>query len=109
MTYQVELTARAERDVDGILAWLTQKSSRGAAAWHKRLQDVFDHLATTADQFGLAPENEDHDEGIRHVIFKTRRGRKYRALFIIRDDQVYILHVRGPGQDILAPRDIQFP
>ena len=109
MTYQVVLTARAERDVDGILGWLAQNSSAGAKAWYSRLQEVLEELAITIEQFDFAPENEDHEEAIRHLVFKTRRGKKYRVLFIIRDAQVFVLHIRGPGQDIMSPDDMQFP
>ena len=109
MSYQVELTARAERDVDGILAWLAQRSSQGAMTWYERFNHVLEQLAANAEQCNLAPENEDHDEAIRHAIFKTRRGKKYRALFIIRGEQVFVLHVRGPGQDLMPPDDLKLP
>jgi plasmid stabilization system protein ParE len=109
MSYRVELTTHAERDVDGILAWLTQRSSQGATAWYRRFNDLLEELALAAEQWSLAPENEDNDEVIRHAVFKTRRGRKYRALFIIREEVVFILHVRGPGQDIMPLEEVQFP
>ena len=55
------------------------------------------------------PEDEDHEEEIRHILFKTRRGKTYRAIFIIRTDTVFVLHVRGPGQDLIAPDELRFP
>jgi hypothetical protein len=42
------------------------------------------------------------------VIFKTRRGRAYRALFLIRGDVVFVLHVRGPGQRPLEPGELKY-
>ena len=102
MTYRVRLTARAERDVDRILAWLAGRSPQGAATWYRRWQDVIDHLGLHAVSCPTAPENDDHEDEIRHVIFKTRRGRKYRVLFVVRDDLALIVHVRGPGQDLIA-------
>jgi hypothetical protein len=57
----------------------------------------------------FAPESNDHPEPIYQVIFKTRRGRPYRALFVVRDRTVFILHVRGPGQDFVAPNEIANP
>jgi toxin ParE1/3/4 len=107
MSYQVRLTSRAERDVDGILAWLRQHSPQGAAAWFGRWNDVIQDLSAMAGNYDLAPENDSHDIEIRHVLFKTRRGKKYRALFIIRESQVYIIHVRGPGQDLIPPEEIE--
>ena len=107
MTYRAGLTYRAERDLDHILAWLAERSPDGAAAWHRRWQEVIDELCRTADRCQLAPENDDHDEEIRHVIFKTRQGRKYRALFVIRGELVLVVHVRGPGQDVVPPDEMQ--
>jgi plasmid stabilization system protein ParE len=72
MSYQVELTRRAERDVDGILAWLAHRSSQGAEAWYERFNQVLEQLAADGEKCNLAPEDEDHDEEVRHVIFKTR-------------------------------------
>lgn len=40
-------------------------------------------------------------------MFKTRKGRKYRVLFTIQDQTAIILHVRGPGQDLLDPDDLR--
>lgn len=56
---------------------------------------------------GLAPESENHRDEIRQRIFKTRRGLPYRILFVVRGDVIYLLHVRGPGQDIMAPDEMQ--
>ncbi len=49
---------------------------------------------------GFAPENPDHEEEIRQCLFKTRHGLQYRLLYLVREDTVYILHVRGAGQDL---------
>jgi hypothetical protein len=46
----------------------------------------------------LAPENEFVAREIRHIVFRTRHGRPYRALFTIVGNEVRILRVRGPGQ-----------
>ena len=55
----------------------------------------------------LAPENDDHDQQLRHIVFKTRRGKAYRAILLVEDDLVLATHVRGPGQDIVAPSDLR--
>lgn len=109
MTYQVHLTYRAERDVDRILQWLSERSAQGATTWDRRWQQVLGDLRTSAAKYDLAPENEDHDEQIRHVTFKTRRGKKYRAIFVIRGDLALVTHVRGPGQDLVSSDEIHLP
>ena len=74
MTFHVELTENAERNVDEILDYLVERSPQGATAWWNCWGEVVEDLSKTADQKALAPENEDHDEDIYHVIFKTRKG-----------------------------------
>jgi len=39
----------------------------------------------------IAPENEEFDETIRHMV-----SERYRVLFTIRTGSVHVLHVRGP-------------
>ena len=37
---------------------------------------------------------------------KTRRGRPYRLLFTLDDCEVRVLHVRGPGQDLVSADEL---
>ncbi len=57
----------------------------------------------------MAPEDEDHEDRIRQAIFKTRKGLPYRALFVQRPEAVYIIHVRGSGQDQLDIDELSLP
>ena len=109
MRYSVEITRRAELDVDEIVTWIAKHSPQGANVWLDRLLQVVDQLSITANKCSLAPENGYGDTEIRHLTFKTRRGKPYRLLFTIRDDVVLIRHVRGPGQDLVPPQDFGAP
>ena len=109
MKFKIVILPAAERDVDRILNWLIAASASGAASWLTKWDKVLDSLKESAAGCGLAPEDEDHELVIQQVIFKTRRGAAYRAIFTIRDTAVYILHVRGPGQNILATDDVILP
>jgi hypothetical protein len=62
-----------------------------------------------ADRFGIAPESDDNSEVIRQAIFKTRSGSPYRAPFLVRNQDVYILHVRAPGRDNVGAEDLRLP
>lgn len=109
MTFDVVHLPQAEADLDEILAWLHERSPTGAATWFRRWLEVEDLLRRRPASQALAPENSDHEEEIRNVIFKTRRGKKYRCLFLIREETVYVLHIRGPGQDLVAPDHLPIP
>ncbi len=39
-------------------------------------------------------------------MFKTRKGRVYRALFFLENGHVYLLRVRGPGQENVQPDEL---
>lgn len=111
MKRHVEVLPRAKRDIAGILHWIkdTMRSPSGADAWLRRWETVLQSLEESAESWGLAPEDSDHDIDIRQVTFKTRRGSIYRALFTILGDRVIVLHVRGSGQDVIAPEDLALP
>lgn len=80
MSFRVTLTARAERDVDHILGYLVERSPQGAATCADRWDSVLVELVESAGIKPLAPENDDHEEEIHHIAFKTPKGRKYRAV-----------------------------
>jgi plasmid stabilization system protein ParE len=101
MTCNVLVTRQAEADIDAILTWLRGRSPSGAKSWFKALESAIAWLADHAASCPLAPENDYFDEEIRERLFKTKRGRPYRLLFVVAEKQVRLLHVRGPGQDLV--------
>lgn len=109
MSYSVFLTPRATREVDEILDWISERSPRGAMTWAARWDEVIDELGQRPDTFGIAPEGRGSGAEIRHVIFKTRHGNPYRALFVVHKDQVWVIHVRGSGQDIVSLDELELP
>lgn len=109
MSYEVIVVPRARQDAEDIMAWLWNRSPEGAAAWFSRYETAIKELAEIADHCHLCPEGETTGREIREQIFKTRRGRKYRLLFAIHDRKVFVLHVRGPGQNLLDLDDLREP
>jgi hypothetical protein len=63
-------------------------------------------LTTSADSYPAAHENQDLDLEVKQVLFKTKRGRIYRAVFHIDGADVLILRVRGPGQAPIAKDEL---
>jgi len=107
--FHVEITARAKRDLDEIFRWIVKRSPQGAATWHRRWLEILDYLESSAGHASLAPENDDHEQTIQNIVFKTRRGRRYRILFTIKNDVAYVLHIRGPGQNLLSAAELKLP
>ena len=110
MIYAVNLTSTGNRDLEGCYAYIVKRSPRGAAAWANAFQEhVVTALATDPHSYELAPESGDHAVEIRQKLFRTRQGRNYRALFTIREKEVFVIHIRGPGQDLIPPDEISLP
>jgi toxin ParE1/3/4 len=101
MTYEPYLLPRAQADVENIVRFLAERSPQGATSWWDRWEQVLDQLRTAPLQCGLAPESTRYETDVRQLLFKTRRGRTYRALFSVVGRGVYILHVRAPGQNLI--------
>ncbi|WP_306423218.1 hypothetical protein [Nostoc favosum] len=53
----------------------------------------------------LAPENDALTEEIRQLIYAKSRN-KYRILFAIREDTVFVLHVRHSSQAPLIGEEV---
>ena len=109
MNFDVSLSDGAAADILAILKWIDDRSRPGASTWLRKWDEVLQSIRARADHFGPAPESYEYREAIRQVVFKTRRGRPYRALFVIREMHVYVLHVRGPGQNVLSSDEIRLP
>ncbi len=54
----------------------------------------------------MAPENEHAEREVRQVLFKTRKGSVYRALYTVDGEHVYVLRVRGRGQAPVNPDEL---
>ena len=91
------------------MIWIKERSSKGALSWLDTLEKTLRELQTRAVSCGPATEADDFDVDLRQRLFKTRRGNTYRLVFILREDVVHILAVRGTGQDLLQRGDIRFP
>lgn len=103
--FVVRISARAERDITKILKFLRKRSAIGSANWIAAFRSMMEMLPEQVSMHPSADEDSDHTETIRNAFFKTRYGRTYRAIYILRGGEVFITHVRGPGQNRVAPEN----
>ena len=104
MAYSVRITARALREIDEALEWLSERAPRAAAGWHEQLMEAVRSLEENPERCGLAPESEWYP-GVRQLLHGKRRG-VYRILFEVRGTVVYILRVRHSAQELLEPGEL---
>ncbi len=106
MKYRAQLSAKAERDVDDVLAWLCQQGAIAAARrWYEGLLAAVGSLERQPERCPLAPEAEELGIELRELLFGRRRG-VYRILFIVEQRTVNILHIRPSARDVLRPDDL---
>lgn len=109
MKFQVRTLRAAERDLRKILLRIDERSKSGALSWANAFRNALLRLESEADRLPLAVENDHVDFEVREILFKTRRGLVYRAIYAIRESEVFVLHVRGPGQDFLTAEQLTIP
>lgn len=107
MSYRVTTGRLAEEDLFETAAFLSDRTIDGAIAWIDAFEAAKAALAEFAAGCPLAPEDERARMAVRERYFSTRRGRRYRILFTIVGDEVRILRVRGPGQDLVPPDGLE--
>lgn len=106
MTYVVLVLRRAQWDVDHIYDWIAERSPAGAKSWYSAFRKAAAELSHHPESYGLAPESQELQREVRHRFFKTRRGRLYRLLFTVGENEIRILRVRGPGQPPVGFHDV---
>ncbi len=106
MSYRVEPTLQAEADLARLYDSLSELGPEVAARWYGAFWEAARRLETQPFACGLAYENDAFKEELRHLLFGTPKGKKYRALFIVQDDVVKILCVRAPGERPISPGDL---
>ena len=98
MKFPVRILPRAKRDFHRIFSYIEQRSPEGAAQWWEAFENGRQRVSSNPEQCGFAPENQSADYDLRQLLFKTRHGLVYRAIFTVLDDEIFILRIRGPGQ-----------
>jgi plasmid stabilization system protein ParE len=96
--FTVKILGPAQSDVDRIFDWIKDRSPEGAVRWYDAFLAAAETLAVNPEICGLAPEFAGRSPQVQQRLFKTRRGSTYRLLFMIVDQEVHVLRVRGPGQ-----------
>jgi plasmid stabilization system protein ParE len=102
----VNVLRKARRDAQAIVDWLATRSPAGALRWEAALRAALDKLAEDPHACGEAPEQVRPPVKIRHILFKTRKGKYYRAVFVIEEYEVRVLRIRRPHQRVMRRRDM---
>ncbi len=95
MSFKVVVEKEAEEDLKTAASWIAQHSPDKAVLWYFDATESIESLENFPTRCPLAPESKQFGAEIRHMIFH-----RYRILFIIEDETVYVLRVRHQAQDV---------
>jgi plasmid stabilization system protein ParE len=106
MSFRVRLTANAAADFERRLTAIAERSPVLARKLNDRFERSLLRLRDFPLSCGLAYENPSFSEELRHLLFGIRPKRKFRALFVIREDEVVILAIRAPAEKPVHPDEV---
>jgi len=101
MEFQVKLTRNAKREIENAYLWLKQGNPVYADQWFRSLMNAIATLQDKPRRCAVARENDDFPEEIRQLIFGKSRN-KYRIIFTIVDNMVYIIYLRHSSQSSIS-------
>ena len=96
MSYEVIIDEEAEADLKNAAGWMAQYSPEKVTIWYFDILAAIDSLEGFPFRCPLAPESKTLSAVIRHLIIG-----KYRILFTVIDETVFVLRIQHGAQDIL--------
>jgi plasmid stabilization system protein ParE len=93
MVFRVEITPRAQRDLDGIYAKAAREAPYAGPLWFARFEESILSLAEFPERCPVEPRLSTSGRPVRKHLFGRRRH-VYRVYFTIIADAVKVLHVR---------------
>ena len=106
MTFQVELTPIAERQIEKAYQWYRDRNPEFADRWFRSVMNRISTLQVQPRRWALAVEHEIFPEEVRQLLHEQARN-IYRILFTIREMRVIVLYVRHSAQAPLTEEDLE--
>jgi plasmid stabilization system protein ParE len=104
MKYQIVLTERAARDLEEAYRWYAERAPQAAVRWYNGFLDSLEGLASNPERCGIAAESRTFGAEIRQLLYGRRRT--YRALFVIRHQNVVVLHIRHTARQDASSEEL---
>ena len=93
MAFRVEITDRAQRDLDAIYARVVREAPYDGPLWFTRFEESILSLAEFPERWPLEPKLSTSSRSVRKLLF-GRRPHVYRVYFTVLSDTIKVLHVR---------------
>jgi len=105
MAYLVELTLRAERDLEYLYERISADDSIAAARWFNGLEAAIHTLKRLPRRCPIAPESKKTQRRLRHLLYGAKRD-AYRVIYQIDESRkvVRVLTIRHSAMDEFISR-----
>ena len=108
MTFRLIVTSRAHGDINRNADWwAVEHSLEQAFKWADAVYDQLESLLQFPQGHSLSLENDDFPYEIRDKLVGSGSRRRYRAVFTVRGDEVFVLAVRAGEEVRLTPDDVE--
>ncbi|TAF03800.1 MAG: type II toxin-antitoxin system RelE/ParE family toxin [Nostocales cyanobacterium] len=97
MTFQVEITPIAEKQIEQAYRWYRERNPEFADTWFRGLMNAIATLQDKPQRCALAVEHEIFPEEVRQLLYGKSKN-IYRVMFTIRENMVSVLYVRHAAQ-----------
>jgi len=106
VSYIVNFHPLAQADYDQIFDYIAERSPEGALSWDDALNGAVARLKSNPEGYSLIPDPVVTEQQYQQILFKTKQGNTYRAVFAIEGELVTVLRIRGQGQRLLNKQDL---
>ena len=93
MAFRVELTPRAQQDLDRIYDWVIREAPIAGGPWFGRFEKSILALSNFPERCAVEPALSSQNRTVRKLVFGTTRY-KYRVYFAVIGDVVRVVHIR---------------
>jgi len=109
MKFQLIVMPRARGDIDRNADWWADHHSiEQALKWSDTVYDQLQTLRSFPESHSLSAENDKFSYEIRDKLVGLGSRPRYRAVYTIQDDKVFVLTVRAGDEDRLTTDDVDF-
>lgn len=102
--YRIIIQPEAQDCIEKIHKWLKEESSESADKWFNGIIKAISSLENFPERCAISQEGKDIGRKVRQLLY-GKRNNTYRILFVIRNDEVHILHVRHGRRPHLTTKD----
>lgn len=106
MSYEVVVTARAERQLSQAAAWYAEQAPEVADAWFHGFVQAIVSLEDNPKRCGLARENDAFPFDLRQLLYGLGKRATHRAVFAVHPKKVVVHAIRHLAQRDLTLEDI---